>query len=93
MSDIVDAKDAVKGVRLFEMVCDVTGYPGPVFEEWPANLQDLIYKAMEDKSREVGLPLALVLSRADKDPDTGKFFVHVVLSEVVAVDTRMTQVH
>lgn len=81
-------------VRTFEITQTVTGYtPGPI-TEWPANMQDAIYKALDKKAREVRLPLAIVASAIKKDHgyaqdgSQDRWFAHIVASEVVARDTR-----
>ncbi len=85
------------GIRTFECVVGITGWPAKfpdngigTMDDLPANSQDGVYKAMELKSKQVSLPLAVVLVRVDEDHDVpkdtpGHFFLHIVLSEVVAV--------
>lgn len=79
------------GIHTFESITYVTGFLEGEFEDWPANIQDTIYAAMEKKAKEVELPLALVHAYCDKDLDNGKFFVRVILSEIVAYDTKGTK--
>lgn len=91
------------GIRTFEMVQYISGWPASfpdtgegTMDDLPANLQDVIYKAMERKSLEVALPLAVVKVRCDVDLDKpedapDRVFLHVILSEVVAADIRATR--
>ena len=77
------------GVRTFEMTVPVSHFIEGPFDDWPPQIQDGILAAMEKKSKEVEAPLAIALARCDIDydldeKDVGYFFVHVVLSEVVA---------
>ena len=77
------------GVRVFDMTVGVDAYPGEKIDDWPANIQDGVYAAVEALGNELQIPLAIVDSRADKDEDDtlpdGRplFFIHVVISEVV----------
>jgi hypothetical protein len=61
--------------------------------DWPASIQDPIYAALERKAKQVQLPLCIVFSRCEVDPDIpegrqGHFYVHVIASEVVIADER-----
>ena len=81
------------GMRQFEIVVHVSGWLEGSLSDWPANIQDGVYKALEDKSKEVELPLAIVFSKCDHDPDLPndhpqKFWLHIVASEVVMADQR-----
>lgn len=90
-------------IRTFETFIILTGWPEAFdnqgngkIEDLPARLQDEIHRAMERKSKELSLPLAVVMLRVDEDHDIpketlGHYFLHVVLSEVVAVDMRGTR--
>lgn len=77
------------GVRVFDMTVGVDAYPGDKLDDWPANIQDGVYAAVETLADELQIPLAIVDSRADKDEDEtlpdGRplFYIHVVISEVV----------
>lgn len=85
------------GIRTFECVVPITGWPKNFpdngigsMDDLPPNLQDGIMQAMERKSVETGLPLMAKLVRVDVDHDKaedapGRYFLHVILSEVVAV--------
>lgn len=84
-------------VRTFETIINIEGWPDTFdahgegkMDDLPASYQDAIYKAMELKSKQLNLPLAVVLVRVDEDHDVpkgthGHFFLHIILSEVVAV--------
>lgn len=77
------------GVRVFDMTVSVSAYPGDKLDDWPANIQDGVYHAVETLGDQLQIPLAIVDSRADMDPDEKQengdpvFFIHVVISEVV----------
>lgn len=73
-----------QGVRTFECVVNVSGRLEGEFDDWPSHIQDPIFAAMERMSQEVGLPLAMVGSVCDYDSIGEKWFVRVILSEVVA---------
>lgn len=76
------------GIRTFQVLQYVTGpLPGGV-DDWPANIQDVIYRALDIKSAQVELPLTVVHSFCDKDHDRDPakepvFFLCVIASEIV----------
>lgn len=81
------------GIRTFEMTVSVTVPLEGRIEDWPAKIQDGIYKALEAKSHEAQLPLAIVFSRCAEDHDVakdvpGRYYLHVIASEVVMADER-----
>ncbi len=81
------------GIRTFEIVQYVSGWLDGEFSDWPAQIQDAVLAALERKSGEVGLPLAIVFSKCDHDVDLPnehprKFWLHIVASEVVMADAR-----
>lgn len=90
MSDLT-----IPGVRTFEVIQYVSGFLEGGMDDWPANIQDAVYKAMERKSDEVQLPLVIVASFCDVDIDSEdvnkRFFIRVIASEIVAVDTKGTR--
>lgn len=75
------------GIRTFEIVQYVTGFMEGGVDDWPANMQDAIYAALERKAHEVQLPLKIVHSYCDEDIDSEderkRFYVHIIASEVV----------
>lgn len=91
------------GIRTFECIVPLTGWPKSFpedgngkMEDLPQNIQDGVYAAMERKSLEVGLALAVVMVRMDTDHDKtegepGHIFLHVILSEVVTINTQGTR--
>lgn len=93
------------GIRTFEAVLPMTGWPTGIdvppgtqikMDDLPSNLQDKLYMAMERKSDEVRLALAIAHLRIDVDPDkkegdAGYVYLHVILSEVVTMDKRSTR--
>lgn len=84
----------ISGVRLFEMVQYVTGFLEGSFDDWPGQIQDPIYAALERKADEVELPLTIVHSSCQidygdkQDKSEDRFYLYVVASEIVAADER-----
>lgn len=70
-------------LRTFELFVRTTSPLEGGLDDWPANVQDKIFEALEKKAKEVMLPLAIVYSGADTDFD-GNPCAHVIASEVVA---------
>ena len=76
-------------IRTFEVKVYVNGYVEGGLADWPANVQDAIYEALEKKSDEVQLPLTVVHSYCDidhgeaMDGSQDRFFLHVIASEIV----------
>ena len=90
-------------IRTFECVVDINGPLEGTLQDWPANIQDAIYDAMEKMADKVKLPLAVVYSACKYDasndvPATkddpglrcGNYFIHVILSEIVVRDMRFS---
>ena len=77
-------------VKVFDLTVDISGPLEGKFNDWPANIQDGIMQAIERKAQEVGLPLVMVDSACSIDygetKEQDKFYIHVVVSEVVARD-------
>lgn len=81
------------GVRTFEIVQYVTGHMEGELKDWPSNVQDAVMAALEAKSDDVELPLAIVFSKCDHDPELPeghpqRFWIHIIASEVVMADER-----
>lgn len=74
-----------KSIRTFELVVTVSGALEGEFKDWPANIQDPIYAAMERKAEEVQLPLELIASEAGWDDIGQRHYVRVILSEIVVM--------
>lgn len=55
------------------------------FNDWPAQLQDHFYKAIENYALKTMLPWTILSSHTGVDPDTGPF-AHVVISAIVVVN-------
>lgn len=79
-------------IRTFEIVAEVNGFLEGGVEDWPAQMQDAVYAALEAKAKQVQLPLAIVHSYCAIDHgDTeaqDKPFVHIIASEIIAADNR-----
>lgn len=78
------------GIRVWDLTVNVSGPLEGKFNDWPANIQDHLMKAVEAKAHALQLPLVIVDSMCGIDyGDTEKddvFYVQVVVSEVVARD-------
>jgi hypothetical protein len=75
------------------MVQYVSGPLEGTIEDWPPNIQDAIYKASERMADKVKLPLKIVYSTcgidyADEEGKADRFFLHIILSEIIAADDR-----
>lgn len=94
-----------QNVRTFELVNYITARPdAPTLPcnidigDMPTNMQEAVLAAMERKSYETGLKLALVHCEIDEDHEyvegvtPSKWFIHIVLSEVV-VGQDITIIH
>lgn len=77
------------GIRVFDMMVNVSGYLEGKFDDWPPNIQDPIYVALEKKTHEVELPLTIIDSGCGQDEDG--FYLHVIASEVVVGDERFVR--
>lgn len=80
-------------IRTFEIVADVSGMLEGDINDWPANIQDVVFAALERKAQAEQLPLIIVASRCAEDPDVpagtdGHFYLHIIASEVVMADQR-----
>lgn len=77
-------------VKVWDIVAPVSGPLEGKLEDWPAQIQDTIYKLVEAKSHELELPLAIVDSACNLDygdkPEDDQWIIQVVVSEVVARD-------
>lgn len=83
------------GIRMFDGVFPVDGpLPGEL-KDWPANIQDPIYKAIEQLSFVTQLRLALIASRCDIDhgetKEQDQWYIHIVVSEVVVGSAELLQ--
>lgn len=81
------------GVRTFEIAVSISGPLDVPFEDWPANVQDAIFAALERKAEQVELPLKIVHAEYKTDPDVppehpGHHYLWVVASEIVVADAR-----
>lgn len=86
-------KPSHTGVRTFDVIVHVTGWLEGTLNDWPAEIQDGVYAALERASKQVELPLAIVFSKCDQEPllpvgHPEKFFLHIVASEIVMADAR-----
>ena len=90
----MDTKAAgIPAIRTFDLIVPVSGYLEGELDDWPAVIQDGVYMALERKAHEVELPLVIIASRGGVDEDKqdhepGRFYVHIVASEVVMADVR-----
>ena len=87
------AAPGIPSIRTFDLIVPVSGYLEGELDDWPAVIQDGVYAALERKAHEVELPLVIIASRGGMDEDKqdhepGRFYVHIVASEVVMADVR-----
>ena len=81
------------GLKTFEMTVAISGVLDVPMEDWPANVQDKVHAAVEAVSEREQLPFAIVHARYGTDVDLppfapGHHYLHVIISEVVAADSR-----
>jgi hypothetical protein len=82
-----------QGIRVFELTETVSGWLDGSLDDWPAQIQDPIFAALERKAQKVELPLAIVYSECRIDHDVpegqpGYFYVYILASEIVVADIR-----
>lgn len=77
-------------IKVWDILAPVSGFLEGKLENWPAQIQDTIYKLIEAKSHELELPLAVVDSACiidyGDDEQGDQWVLQVVVSEVVARD-------
>jgi len=87
-------KPVTTGIRTWESITYVSGFLEGSLDDWPAQIQDTVLKAVEKLSHEVQLPLAVTHSYCDKDLDSTDpnkvWFVRIFLSEVVAATDMLS---
>jgi len=86
------------GIRTFAIVASVTGFLEGELDDWPNQIKDNVYLALEAKADEEQLPLTIVASRCDIDHDLPdghphKIFVEIIASEIVVADEREISPH
>lgn len=91
------AKKKVKesvGIRTFDLIVYVTGWLDGGIKDWPVQIQDRIWEALERKAHEVELPLTIIESYCDVDygeavdRSQDRFFLRCIASEIVVKDAR-----
>lgn len=75
-------------VRVFTLAASLSGQTEGGMADWPANIQDAIMAALERKSQEVQLPLAIIASWVDSDFH-GRWYAYVEASEIIAAEDRV----
>lgn len=82
-------------IRMFDCVQYVTAYLPGELDDWPSNIQDLVYAALERMAHRAQLPLKVVMAYCNRDIDAEsvepKYYVHIIASEIVAVDVSTTR--
>lgn len=77
-------------IRTFEILQYVTAPLDGEIQDWPANIQDAIYEALERMSQRVQLPLTIVASYCAIDYGESKEYdrpyLHIIASEIVVAD-------
>lgn len=69
----------IESVRQIHMFVPVSAYLEGEITEWPANIQDGLYKAIEQKQAEENEQLNIIHSECTYEADEGYFLVHVIL--------------
>jgi len=68
--------------RVFEIKANVDGYLPGELQDWPANIQDVIYQAMEHALKKYKVHSWKVMqSRCGRDVDEEPYYIHIVLME------------
>ncbi len=85
--------DKTTDIRTFEGAFPISGKLDVPFADWPSNIQDGIWEALDALASKVELPLQVVYAEYRTDPDVpeeapGRHYLHVVVSEVVMADER-----
>lgn len=99
MSEIIKPMPQVlhQPIKTFEIIVYIKGWLEGTLDDWPPKIQDTIYEALERKSKEVELPLVIIHSRCDVDQGEAvdgsqdRPYIHIIASEVVAMDNRVIQ--
>lgn len=90
-------KDTVIGTRqprVFTIEVDVSGPLAGELNDWPANIQEGIYAALDRLAERERVPVAIVYSECERDfahmdPFKDRWYINVVASEVfMGVDHR-----
>lgn len=77
-------------IRTFEIVQNVTGFLEGSINDWPAQMQDQIFEALDRLAERVQLPVCIVAAYCDvdygeaQDRSQDRIFVRVIASEIVA---------
>lgn len=84
----------VPQIRTFEAVVYTSVLVEGTLTDWPQQMQDQVYEALERLAHKVQLPLTIVAAYGDLDyGDDGKPdrpYVRIVASEIVARDMRFS---
>jgi hypothetical protein len=74
----------LRKTRVFECVVNVTGYLEGELKDWPANIQDGIYAAMENVLLKHDVKRVVVVSsRCGRDEPTDPWHLVVVIAETL----------
>lgn len=88
------APNKTTAIKTFEIVQDVTGFLEGTLDDWPAQMQDQVYKALERRAHKEQVPLKIVQSYCDcdygeaADRSEDRYFVRIIASEIVVADSR-----
>jgi hypothetical protein len=75
-------KVKLKAPRAFDLVVDITGRLEGDIDDWPANIQDGIYRALHRIGKEKGIwSMRIVQSRCGRDAPDENWYIHVVAVE------------
>lgn len=88
---------SISNVKTYEIKQYVTQYTEGTLDDWPAQMQDAVYEALDRLAERVEHPVTVVASWMDIDyGDTGdddRPFAVIVASEIVVADSRYMELN
>lgn len=70
--------------RTFQIVAAVSGPLEGELQDWPQQMQETVYKALERKAKEISIPLTIVFSAYAYDAIEYGHYVQIIASEIIA---------
>lgn len=92
MSGTLSPQLTQQQVKVWDLLAPISGPLEGKLNDWPDNVQEVVYKMVEAKSKQMELPLAVVDSACiidygeAEDGSEDRWMIQVVVSEVVAKD-------
>lgn len=85
--------DRTTSIKTFEAVVPISGKLDVPFDDWPNNIKDGIWQALDSMAHQLQMPLQIVYAEYKTDPDVpeeapGHHYLHLAVSEVVMADER-----